>query len=178
MLHGSHRFQTLIEKLIALVNTTAPEPFDPFTASHLLTISNPSKGIAPLIVTAIGHNIIYIDQRLDNGHSDPGVAFFIDPRWTQTVRGWIPVGITQLFPGYYRPYVTLTADYSRPTRYNRAQQRDLAAFCNGMWWQSLSEQGFGRLTARTIQAKVDYLLYTDAEVSMFVNVEGEEPERV
>ena len=178
MLRSSHRFQVLVEKLIALANANAlVEPFDLFTRNHLLTIQNPSVGIAPLIVTAIGNNLIYVDQRLDDGRSDPGVAFFVEPKWVEMAGGWLPVGITQLFPGFYAPYVTLAADFSRVTRCAMKQQASVASFCNGMWWGGLSEQGFTRLTAKTIRANIDVLIYSDAEVSSFVHVEGEEADR-
>lgn len=167
-MRNAAKFQEFVFNLIGKHNATTKDVSDfnigePHTA---LLIQNPTGGIAPLQILNISKNIIYVHQPLESdGASDPGVTFF-------TGNGvWVPIGIMQLLPGYYRCYCTITQDYERLVRYARAQQADLASFCNGFWVSALREQGFGKLNASTIKAEKQVVIQGEPEA--YVEYENE-----
>lgn len=160
-MHFATRFQALIEYLINAHNVANPEPFQIGGQDKALVIQNPTAGIAPLRIVNICRHIVYVDQPLlSDGSPDPGAVFLVSPEYGCQ---WLCIGIQQLFPGHYRCYAQLNDKRTRVERYASRWLNDANTFCNGMWWDALSEQGFRKLQPADLRSAVEIIIQEDPE---------------
>lgn len=160
-------FQKFVETLITKYNEAHEERFEIGKQHTALNITNPTGGISPLEILNISKNIIYVHQpSLSDGMSDPGVAFF-----TGWDNDWIPIGVHIIGFGY-RVYCTIDQEHNHLKRFARARQHDLASnFCNDFWVAALREQGFGKLTPKTLQGEI--LCIIQGEPELYVEYDDE-----
>ena len=136
------RFMQRIEK-IARQNGFNLYETDPDKIGAVLTVR--SAGLMPLKIATVGVNqvAVYHSRVDDYGDTvyDPEVVFFTGYREL----GWVPMTITQPTAwimgrpiGGFKRVAMLAQDYSAITRYYPRAMKDVAHFCNTLWYGNLS----------------------------------------
>ena len=108
-------------------------------AAHQAHLRLENGPFMPLVIEKIGRHLVSVTHYfVQNGDqvADPDVVFF------SGYGPWVPIEITQVYPGGYRCYAELSADGNEIDRINRRGQADLARFVEGSWARNLKGQGW------------------------------------